>query len=194
MSATYNLFKNPGKGENLHARQVNQYTVRIDALCEEISQISSFSSSDVKGMLDALKSRIAFHLKYGDIVELEGLGTFNASLKCPPLPTEKQITPRLVKFNKVVFRCASELKNELRFMKVERADEPSRLKGYPSEKRKANILTYIDNNDTISTQECRSINGCSKYLALKDICELLQEGKIVRLGYRSNAQYTRKAD
>lgn len=194
MSATYNLFKNPGKGENLHARQVNQYTVRIDALCEEISQISSFSSSDVKGMLDALKSRIAFHLKYGDIVELEGLGTFNASLKCPPLPTEKQITPRLVKFNKVVFRCASELKNELRFMKVERADEPSRLKGYPSEKRKANILAYIDNNDTISTQECRSINGCSKYLALKDISELLQEGKIVRLGYRSNAQYTRKAD
>lgn len=79
-------------------------------------------------------------------------------------------------------------------MKVERADEPSRLKGYPSEKRKANILTYIDNNDTISTQECRSINGCSKYLALKDIRELLQEGKIVRLGYRSNAQYTRKAD
>lgn len=194
MSATYNLFKNPGKGENLHARQVNQYTVRIDALCEEISQISSFSSSDVKGMLDALKSRIAFHLKYGDIVELEGLGTFNASLKCPPLPTEKQITPHLVKFNKVVFRCASELKNELRFMKVERADEPSRLKGYPSEKRKANILAYIDNNDTISTQECRSINGCSKYLALKDISELLQEGKIVRLGYRSNAQYTRKAD
>ena len=55
MSATYNLFKNPGKGDNLHARQVNQYTVRIDALCEEISQISSFSSSDVKGMLEALK-------------------------------------------------------------------------------------------------------------------------------------------
>ena len=121
MSATYNLFKNPGKGDNLHARQVNQYTVRIDALCEEISQISSFSSSDVKGMLEALKSRIAFHLKYGDIVELEGLGTFNASLKCPSLPTEKQITPHLVRFNKVVFRCSNELKKELRYMKVERA-------------------------------------------------------------------------
>lgn len=53
MSATYNLFRNPGKKENLHARQVSQYTVRIDALCEEISQISSFSSADVKGMLDS---------------------------------------------------------------------------------------------------------------------------------------------
>ena len=101
MSATYNLFKNPGKGDNLHARQVNQYTIRINELCDEISEISAFSSSDVKGMLEALKNRIASHLKYGAIVELEGLGTFNASLKCPPLSSEKQITPHLVKFSKV---------------------------------------------------------------------------------------------
>lgn len=190
MSATYNLFKNPGKGDNLHARQVNQYTVRIDALCEEISQISSFSSSDVKGMLEALKSQIAFHLKYGDIVELEGLGTFNASLKCPPLSNEKQITPHLVKFSKVIFRCSKELKNELQQMKLERANEPSRLKGYTEEKRKTNILNYLKQNKTISSFTCRSLNSCSKYIALKDLQTLLTEGKIIRLGYRSNAQYS----
>lgn len=194
MSATYNLFKNPGKDKNLHARQVNQYTVRIDALCDEISEISSFSSSDVKGMIDALKSRIAFHLKYGDIVELEGLGTFNVSLKCPPLPTEKEIKPHLVTFNKVVFRCAKELKKELRYMKVQRANEPSRLKGYSEEKRRANILAYIEKNDTISSMLCCSLNGCSKYTALKDLKALLEEGKIVRLGYRSNAQYGLKKE
>ncbi|WP_455637818.1 HU family DNA-binding protein [Parabacteroides sp.] len=194
MSATYNLFRNPGEKDKLHARQVNQLTIRIDELCEEISEISSFSSADVKGMLNALKSRIAFHLKYGDIVELEGLGTFNATLKCPSLSTEKQITPHLVKFNKVVFRCSNELKKELRYMKVERADEPSRLKGYTEEKRKANILAYIEKNNTISTFECRSVNGCSKYIALKDLKALLNEGRIVRLGYRSNAQYGLKAE
>ena len=182
MSATYNLFKNPGKGDNLHARQVNQYTIRIDELCDEISEISAFSSSDVKGMLEALKNRIASHLKYGAIVELEGLGTFNASLKCPPLSSEKQITPHLVKFSKVVFRCSKELTNELRQMKLERANEPSRLKGY-------NILNYLKQNKTISSFTCRSINGCSKYIALKDLQTLLTEGKIIRLGYRSNAQY-----
>ena len=189
MSATYNLFKKPGKGDNLHARQVNQYTIRIDELCDEISEISAFSSSDVKGMLEALKNRIASHLKYGAIVELEGLGTFNASLKCPPLSSEKQITPHLVKFSKVVFRCSKELKNELRQMKLERANEPSRLKGYTEEKRKANILNYLKQNKTISSFTCRSINGCSKYIALKDLRTLLTEGKIIRLGYRSNAQY-----
>lgn len=194
MSATYNLFRNPGKKDTLHARQVQQYTVRLDALCEEISDMSSFSPSDVKGLLEALKSRIAFHLKYGDIVELEGLGTFNVSLKCPPYNTEKQIPPHLVKFNKVVFRCANDLKKELKYMKVERANEPSRLKAYTPEKRKANILAYIAGNNTISTLECRSVNHCTKYIALKDIRELLQEGKIVRLGYRSNAQYGLKEE
>ena len=89
----------------------------------------------------------------------------------------KQITPHLVRFNKVVFRCSNELKKELRYMKVERADEPSRLKGYTEEKRKTNILNYIQQNNTISTLECRSINGCSKYIALKDLRTLLDEQK-----------------
>ena len=88
-----------------------------------------------------------------------------------------------------MFRCSNELKKELRYMKVERADEPSRLKGYTEEKRKTNILNYIQQNNTISTLECRSINGCSKYIALKDLRTLLDEQKIVRLGYRANAQY-----
>ena len=79
-------------------------------------------------------------------------------------------------------------------MKVKRADEPSRLKGYTEEKRKANILAYIEKNDTISTFLCRSLNGCSKYTALKDLKTLQEEGKIVRLGFRANAQYGLRED
>lgn len=200
MSATYNLFKSPppqhkdGEKAKLHARLVNQHTLRIDRLCEEISEISSFSSSDVKGMLDALQSRIAFHLAYGDIVELDGLGTFTASLKCPSLTSEKEIKPHLVHFNKVIFRCSKELKNKLRYMKVEREDQPSGIQVIPEKKRKENILKYIEGENTISTSECRSINGCSQYLALKDLKELLEEGKILRLGKRRNSQYALRTE
>ena len=62
------------------------------------------------------------------------------------------------------------------------------------EKRKANILAYIEKHDTISTFLCRSLNGCSKYIALKDLKTLQEEGKIVRLGYRANAQYGLKKE
>lgn len=187
MSATYNLFKNPGKGDNLHARQVNQYFIRIYALCGEISQISSFSSSDVKGMQEALKSRIAFHLKYGDIVERERLDTFNVSLKCLLLATEKQITPHLVRFNKVVFRCSNELKKESRYTKVERADEPNRLKGYTEEKREKQYIVHTAEH-MISTFECRSINDRSKY-SVERSPDFTNRRENYSLGLSSNVQY-----
>ncbi len=194
MAATYNLFRNPGHGEDeknskLHARLVKQTTIRIDRLVEEISQISSFSSADVKGLLEAFRSRMEFHLSCGDIIELEGLGTFNVSLKCPPLTDEKKIVPSLVRFSKVNFRCSGLLKNKLKNMRFERDSSGSRLKGFSPERRKQNILAYIRTYGTISTKECCSINGCSKHMALKDLKNLVLEQKIVRRGLRHNTHY-----
>ena len=195
MGAHYNLFKNPKPGKNgdeeptLHARLVNQRIIRTQELAEDISDACSFSTADVKGMLEALRRRLAFHLKFGAIVELEGVGTFTVSLKCPPLTKEKEIKPKYVQFNKVVFRCSKELRRSLKYMEIARADEDSRIKGLSPVKRKMNILEYLQKNGTISSSECRGLNGCSKYMALKDLKDLLQEGKIVRLGFRANAQY-----
>ncbi|MCD7850155.1 MAG: hypothetical protein LUH63_10710 [Parabacteroides sp.] len=193
MTAQYSLFKNPGeagkKGKpTLHARLVNQRIIRTEELAEYISD-SCFSTADVKGMLEALKNRLTTGLKHGAIIELEGLGTFTVSMKCPALMEEKDIKPKHVQFNKVVFRCAKELRMELKYMEVERSEGGSRLKGLSTDKRKANILNYLQANETISSSSCRGLNGCSKYMALKDLGELREEGKIVRLGYRSNAQY-----
>ena len=194
MGAHYSLFKNPGKESEeekatLHARLVNQRIIHTEELAEDISDACSFNTADVKGMLEALKRRLAFHLKYGAVVELEGIGTFSVSLKCPPLTEEKDIKPKHVRFSKAVFRCSKELRSGLKYMEIERSDGGSRLKVLPSDKRKANILRYLQQNETISSSYCRGLNGCSKYMALKDLDELRKEGKIVRLGYRSNAQY-----
>lgn len=79
-------------------------------------------------------------------------------------------------------------------MKVEREDQPSGIQVIPEKKRKENILKYIESENTISTSECRSINGCSQYLALKDLKELLKEGKILRLGKRRNSQYALRTE
>ncbi len=195
MPAIYSVFKNPKeseKGGKFHARLVNQQTIRLWQLVEEISEISSFSSADVKGMLEAFRSRLEFHLENGDNVELEGLGTFSVSLHCPPSKTEKEIVPSKVWFHKVNFRSSKELKKKLCWMKVERSEQRSRLKVKPVAIRKQNILHYLEEKRTISCYMCRSINACSKYLALKDLRELMDEGKIVRLGRKENAQYAKK--
>lgn len=198
MAATYNLFRNPAgadkekKNNRLHARLVNQQVVRTDRLVKEITNFSSFSSADVKGMLDMLRFVLDFHLQLGEIVELEGIGTFNVSLKNVPSDKEKDIIPSKVSFNKVVFRSSKELKKNLQWMEVERADEGSRLKILSSHKRKENILYYLELKGYISSSTCRGLNGCSKYLALKDLQELQKEGKIIRIGSKNNAQYLLK--
>ncbi|MDR1556835.1 MAG: HU family DNA-binding protein [Tannerellaceae bacterium] len=195
MPAYYNLFKNPPQeGEEkekgqIHARLVNQNPIRIDRMVNEISAFSSFSAADIKGMLASFQHQLLLHLSCGETVEFEGLGTFSVSLKNIPATEEKEVTPSRVQFKKVVFRCSGELKDQLRQMKFQRADEGSRLEGYPEKKRKENILSYLDTHYTLSSSTCRWLNGCSRYLAIKDLKELQKEGKIIRLGSRHNAQY-----
>ncbi|MDR2864273.1 MAG: HU family DNA-binding protein [Spirochaetaceae bacterium] len=197
MPAHYDLFRNPeseedkkqGRTGRIHARLVNQNVIRIDRLAEEISQFSSFTSADVKGILEIFRTTMLLHFKQGEIVELKGLGTFNLSLKSIPALTAEEVTPTKVRINKVVFRCSKKLKNELFSMKFERAAESSRLKGYTEKKRKENILRYLAREYTISSTLCRGLNHCSRYLALKDLNALCREGKIACLGLRANAQY-----
>ncbi|MDR1897700.1 MAG: hypothetical protein LBR10_13005, partial [Prevotellaceae bacterium] len=143
-----------------------------------------------KGLLASFQDQLVRHLKDGEIVELEGLGTFNVSLKNIPATKEREINPSNIAFGKVVFRCSKELKNKLtERMRFVRSDEGSRLKVCPAAKRKANILAYLESRPTISSGICRGLNGCSKHLALKDLSELQKEGKIARLGSRHNALY-----
>ncbi|MDR1895181.1 MAG: HU family DNA-binding protein [Prevotellaceae bacterium] len=197
MAAIYNVFRNPNpekagrpKNDRLHPRLVNQKTIRIDQMIDEISEFASFSSADVKGMLASFQHQLVLHLSRGEIVELEGLGTFNVSLKSTQATTEKEITPSTIAFGKVVFRCSKELKDKLKQMKFRRSDEGSRLRGYPEAKRKDNILAYLASKPTISSTICCGLNGCSKYMAIKDLSELQQAGKIARLGSQHNLLYT----
>ncbi|MDR2810069.1 MAG: HU family DNA-binding protein [Tannerellaceae bacterium] len=200
MKARYSVFHNPPQqGEEpentgIHARLVEQNRIGIDLIAKQISQFSSFSAGDVKGLLTAFQEQLALHLSCGDIVELEGLGRFSVSVKNAPATREKEVTPSKVKFGKVVFRCSKELKRQLEGMSFERSGEGSRLKTRPEAKRKARILAYLENHHTILTSTCRTLNNCSKYLALKDLKELQEEGKILLLGPRNIAQYTAVKD
>ena len=153
MTAQYGLFRNPPhKGEKesdiLHARIIPGRTIRIDRVTREISECTSFSPGDVKGLLQAFADVLVSYLEDGDEVELEGLGHFSVSLKCP----------KPVKYN--------------------------------GEERKARIIQYLEKHETIMSSDCMGINECTRYLALKDIKELIAGKKIVKQGYRKIAVYT----
>lgn len=194
MTAQYGLFKNPPrKGEKdndiLHARIMPGRTIRIDRITREISECTSFSPGDVKGLLQAFADMLVSYLEDGDEVELEGLGHFSVSLKCPKVTNPRQVRAEDIRFKSVNFRCSKEITDRLACMRVERKPGSSQPMKYTSEERKKKILQFLESHETIMSSDCMGINECTRYLALKDLKELIAEKKIVKEGFRKIAVY-----
>lgn len=194
MTAQYGLFRNPPqKGEKesdiLHARIIPGRTIRIDRITYEISQCTSFSPGDVKGLLQAFADVLVMYLEDGDEVDLEGLGHFSVSLKCPKINAPRQVRAEDISFKSVNFRCSKEITDRLMSMRVERKPGSSKPVKYSSEERKKRILDFFERHDTVMSSDCMGINECTRYLALKDLKELMAEKKIEKQGYRKIAIY-----
>jgi len=199
MSAHYELFETPTPRANeqkpsLHARIIPSTTIRIDRICKEISSFSSFSPGDIKGMLEMLSDQIVRHLERGENIELEGIGHFSATVTCQKPATNKRITSSDIRFKTVRFRCCKSIKKRLRSMEFEPLPQDQRYGGYPADERKEKILKYLRKKEVISSSYCMGINRCSRYMALKDLSELIAEGKIVKLGYSKFVVYGLKKE
>lgn len=194
MSARYTFYKNPpnsktGEEGTLYAKVVSNGKIDTNKLAEEIAQICTFSAGEVKGMLQVLSERLLFHLKYGETVDLEGIGNFSVTLKTPQGVTNpKQIRAESIDFNNVVYRCSPDLKHELKTMRLERAVLPKR-NNFTEEQRLQRILDEFKKVRIISSTDCMLFNQCSRYQALKDLKLLNEQGKLSWLGRGKQKYY-----
>jgi len=194
MSAHYKIQESPQPASNekprpAHARFVPKSTVRIDQLCEEISDMSTFTAGDVKGIIQALSDRIIFHLEYGEDLDIEGLGHFTVSLGCDQPLNGGRHTAVHVHFKTVKFRCNKKMKDKLQSMYFEPVPKADRYSDLSPEKRQQNILNYLSRKEVIQSSVCMALNNCSRYMALQDLDALMKEGKIVRIGNKKSAMY-----
>lgn len=194
MTARYGFFKNPPREEEedkpvLHARIVPGRVIRIERIATEVSASSSFSAADIKGLLQALGDQIVSHLEDGDEIDIEGIGHFSVSLRCPKITKPTQARAEDIYFKSVNFRCSKKIVDRLRCMKVEREPGSSKVPLYTEEERKKNILAYLEKEGAVMSSTCMGLNACSRYMALKDLADLQQEEKIVKLGRRKIAVY-----
>ena len=163
MCAKYTFYKNPpnretGETGSLYAKVVSGGKVTTDNLADEIADLCSFSSADVKGVIRALSDRLAFHLKYGETVDLDGIGNFSVTLKTPKdITNPKQIRAESISFNNVVYRSSPQLKQQLRSIPLERAVLPKR-KEQAEEERLQRILTKLEAKQLISSSDCMCFN------------------------------------
>jgi len=194
MSAHYKILENPQPEPDkqpisYHARYIPTSTVRINQLCKEISEMSTFTSGDIKGIIEALSNRIIFHLEYGEDLDIEGLGHFTVSLDCDQPQNGERHTAVHVHFKTVKFRCCKNIKEKLRWMHFEPVPKEDRYSGLSPERRRRNILNYLSRRNVVQSSDCMAINNCSRYMAIKDLKALMEEGKIIRLGHKKSAMY-----
>lgn len=188
MTIKYRLHDTPRSGEEgaeqqpVHARAIARGTLRLEELCEMIKERSALTSADVKGVLDSFFWIIAQSLKYGDNVELEGLGLFSPSLR-----TERtEEGRRTVRVDNVNFRCSKKLKQELKnvsLKRVERTATPG------AAERRRRLLEYLAHNGSISMRSYAALAGCSRYRATADLKGYVGEGLLCRQGGGTHAVY-----
>lgn len=193
MGAKYALYENPnpkGDGEKqpLHARIVPKGTVRTQEIAEQIADGSGYSTATTKGMLDALAKIIARNLRQGYTVELEDLGSFSLSLKCRPVMDKKELRSWSVRFGNIHFKGSKKMKNQLRSIDLER-DSEAKATLYSPEQRKGRILLTLQEREYFTTAQYMRLNGCTRSTAARDIKEMIESGKIKKLGYGKAVLY-----
>lgn len=184
----YNTPGNKEGGMTSCARVITTGTKHTDEICKFISDCSSVTSADIKGVLEALSTYIGRELSYGFSVELEGLGYFSPSVKSKQVVNEKGQTTHKASVDGVNFRCSPRLREKVKQhapILVKRDNLPSAQ----IEERKAKMLTYLKDCPYINVSIYARLNSCSRYLAAQDIKRFEKEGMIGSVGYRTHRIY-----
>jgi len=195
MSIKYHLFENPPREKNkpsptLHARPVIKGALKTEELCELLSGKSTFSPGDVEGLLRALSDTLITELSRSHNVYLEGIGTFSVSLSCKPVENRNEIRSASVQVRNIVFRADTQLKKGVRAASLQRAPRPEQKK-WDDPARKQRILSYLDQQHSITITEVMRLNHCNHSKAKKDLETLLANGEIRVIGGGRKKLYIR---
>ena len=83
MSINFRFFRASGRAANggsHYVRPVVNNVLTLNDLAARVESETSFSVSDVKGLVEAFQKYIAVELSLGDSVRIDGLGTFSSAL------------------------------------------------------------------------------------------------------------------
>ena len=188
----FGVYKAPntsGKEQQSCARLISKGTMRMEDICEYLSDSCSLTSADVKGAIEALTTYIGRNLSNGYCVELEGLGHFSPALKTLQKTDEKGKTVFFARADGVSFRCAKrlrELVNKDRPLKIKRENVTSN----ELTDRKNKMLKFLQNNPYINLTDYAGINHCSRYRATEDMKLFVKDGIVIKMGYRTHRVYS----
>ncbi len=194
MSLQYDFYANPapvgsGKKPKLHARVKTTGTTTTQKLADLIKVSTSLSSADVKAALDALAEAVAFELRSGRRVHLEGMGYFSLSLSCPPIDSPKEIRAESVKVRNIVFRPDVEWKDQVKGARLEKARDKNHSLQYSDIEIDGLLTGHFLDHPFITTKEFCRLCGFTRTTGIRRLKDILDAHKLHRVSYGNATMY-----
>jgi len=102
-----------GKKEKYYPRVAKREKEDLRGIAERISDMSTFSRSDVVGVLEAFTQLIPDLLKDNRSVELGDLGTFSLHISAEGVDLEEEVTRHRIKKSTIAFRPSKRMKQDI---------------------------------------------------------------------------------
>ena len=178
-------------GETLyHVRQVNPHMIKREIdLANKIEANTSFKSSDVKGLIAALRDQIAEYLMQGNSVSIKGLGQFylqlgvrkekdaNGKQHRKKFSNADDINGNDVVVEGIAFKCDKEFRSQILGRVSMRRTE--NLAMHSRQVSRAELLVGLDKycrkNGHITCSEFQREFGVTRYMADKILTDLVNE-------------------
>jgi len=193
MALHYDLYENPlpdGKRrKRLHARVVTQGTTSTDDLIYLIHNRCSLTPGDVKAALSELADVMEHELSYGRRVHLEGLGYFQLTLEMPPVREAKDIRGGSIHVKSIAFRPEVEFKERFQSLDLRRVREKNHSSACSEEKMDRLLRNFFESHPHITSREFRSLCGLTRSTAQRRLRQLVNEGKLRKIGHHKAPLY-----
>ena len=198
----YDFYTNPNvNSENskseYHIRVCGQQTISTKRIIELIHNASTLTPTDINAVIIAFQDEIANQLAQGNIVKLEGLCSFNISLKsangtCTGKENGKGIVLKSVNINpeKEFMERVQKCINETGMEKVTGKHSVT----IPDEKVDSLLTEYFKKEKTVTRPKLQELCSMTRYMAMQQIKRLTENGKLINIGFKNHPLYVPASD
>lgn len=193
MAIKFEFYRTPDTAgtqkKRYYARVVNFQHIDTETLAHDIQHRCTLTVADIHAVLVSLGEELAWHLKEGERVHVEGLGYFQVTLKCPETKNPKETRSKEVKIKTIRFRPDKYLLERMRNAEVERSDiRPHSLKCNDDKLEKL-LTDYFGRETALTRQKLEDLCGFTRPTAYRVLKKMVDGKKLKNIGSRTHPVY-----
>ena len=176
------------------ARPVLTGTVDNSDIAQELSRSTTLTPTDVEAVLTGLGEKLMEHLRHGELVRLNGIGSFSVRIKSEQGADKKgHFRMEDLHVSGILFRPSKEFLSKVQDVDFNLTPGPS-VEMPSDEEISLKLDEHFARIPTITSTDIMQMFGISRHRSLNIIAKLVERGTLVRNGRGSSTHYVKAAN